>query len=341
MTDKKPKNKTRFGGSEALITRLNDEFSGRCVYCETPFSTGTIRYIEHFRPASHYPELSLDVGNLLLVCDRCSASKGARFPLDEDGNPLLLNPWVDDFSEHVELQGTGVLKGLTPRGEATIAVLQLNRAELVDRRLGELIAKWLFGSLESERPDAYVVFGGSIQLIRTLNHKSARSFSAVEDRYLKNLLFANAIAALETYLADTFIDLVDSGNGGLRKFVESFQPFKEENFKLAQVFSSHENIKERALDELRRIMWHDLPKVSGMFRAAFGMESPLFADLMRDIVIRHDIVHRNGKKKTDGTAHVISSESVDGICDRTSEFVEKVQAEKVLAMADLSNPQKV
>jgi uncharacterized protein (TIGR02646 family) len=64
----------------------------RCMYCED--SRGTD--IEHFRPQSRYPNYAFRWLNFLWICTACNRSKGNRFPLDAAGNPLLIDPTLDD-----------------------------------------------------------------------------------------------------------------------------------------------------------------------------------------------------------------------------------------------------
>lgn len=50
--------------------------------------------------------------------------------------PALLNPWFDDPSEHLLFDTeSGRVIGITPRGEVTVELLGLNRAELPGERL--------------------------------------------------------------------------------------------------------------------------------------------------------------------------------------------------------------
>lgn len=66
----------------------------RCFYCCD--SRGAD--IEHFRPKSR-PEwrpLVFAWPNLLLCCTACGRKKGDRFPVDDAGKPLLIDPTLED-----------------------------------------------------------------------------------------------------------------------------------------------------------------------------------------------------------------------------------------------------
>jgi uncharacterized protein (TIGR02646 family) len=97
----------------------------RCMYCED--SQGTD--IEHFRPKAEYPKFTFVWDNHLLACSHCNSNfKRSQFPLDEAGQPLLLDPTKDNPPEHLSLSPTtGLFVGLDAKGEATIGVCGLNR----------------------------------------------------------------------------------------------------------------------------------------------------------------------------------------------------------------------
>jgi len=90
------RNKYRHPAVKAALVRM---FHGKCAYCESKVTVVTYGAIEHFRPKGDplYTHLTFDWNNLLLSCDICNDAehKGARFPLDVRGNPLLIDPTVD------------------------------------------------------------------------------------------------------------------------------------------------------------------------------------------------------------------------------------------------------
>ncbi|EFE74634.1 hypothetical protein SSIG_02186 [Streptomyces filamentosus NRRL 11379] len=114
----------------------------RCMYCGD--SQGTD--IDHFEPKSRAPLRTFEWLNHLLACAYCNSNqKRNRFPRSEtDGSPLLLDPTLQEPLEHLRLVlPVGTYKGLTPQGDACIAVFGLNnRGALVDgRRTAYVTAK--------------------------------------------------------------------------------------------------------------------------------------------------------------------------------------------------------
>jgi len=113
------------------------------------------------------------------------------------------------------------------------------------------------------------------------------------------LLHVNAITALETFLSDAFINTVIRDRSLVRKFVETNPDFKKQKFSLNEVFEKIDHIDNEVKQYLLEIMWHNIEKVRKMYLNTLAIDFPGdLRDIFRAIVVRHDIVHRNGKTKT-------------------------------------------
>jgi len=110
----------------------------RCMY--TGDSEGTD--IDHFRPLTQYPEHAFEWKNLLLACSRCNSNdKRDRFPIDEHGQPLLIDPTIDEPLDHLELiPANGRYYHRTRKGLESIQVYDLNRFLLTRGRLASWTA---------------------------------------------------------------------------------------------------------------------------------------------------------------------------------------------------------
>ena len=78
-----------------VVDALSSMQHGKCCYCEKYIDkSGNDRAVEHFRPkaTNKFPELKNTWSNLLHVCAACNGKKSAKFPVDEEGNPLFLDP---------------------------------------------------------------------------------------------------------------------------------------------------------------------------------------------------------------------------------------------------------
>lgn len=158
-----------------------------------------------------------------------------------------------------------------------------------------------------------------------------------EDSYCR-ILFVSIIAALEAYLSETFIGLVASNDALLRRYVESAPEFKEEKFTLAEIYKASESLEKKVKSTLVDLVWHNLAKVKQMYSATLEIEFPSgLSDIYRAIEARHDIVHRNGKRK-DGSDVVITRKSVEDLIVATELLVRDIdqQVAELKAQIDVS-----
>lgn len=114
----------------------------RCMYCED--SAGSV--IEHFFPKADHPHRAFRWDNFIWACQPCNNIKQKNgFPCAQDGSPLLVDPTAeaDDprlhlvFSPktgHYRPRSDPETKQPSPRGEATIDVLELWRQTLAKGR---------------------------------------------------------------------------------------------------------------------------------------------------------------------------------------------------------------
>lgn len=98
----------------------------RCMYC----SDSKAVEIEHYRPKERFQSLAFEHKNHLYICTPCNRSKGVRFPVDQHGKPLLINPFEDDpWSALFVETNTGVIvprylpTGEDPRGIKSLELL--------------------------------------------------------------------------------------------------------------------------------------------------------------------------------------------------------------------------
>ena len=167
---------------EEVRRELYRAFSRVCAYCEAPMHALAI---EHYRPKAAirmekgdlrrpgYYWLASTWENLLPSCHECNtdlwneelegprqikSGKGNWFPVENEADrwsgpaaekherPLLLNPYEDEPSEHLDYGEEGVMTATTPRGEATIRIIGLNRFGLPLMRAAfavQLEAAWI------------------------------------------------------------------------------------------------------------------------------------------------------------------------------------------------------
>lgn len=118
---------------DAIIAETNE----KCAYCESKLLHIEFGDIEHIKPKSKFPNLSFNWENLTLACTVCNNNKRAYW---EEGENELINPYVDDISEHLVFIGPLLVHiNNSSRGEITWRKLKLNRIELIEKRSEKIL----------------------------------------------------------------------------------------------------------------------------------------------------------------------------------------------------------
>ena len=120
------------------LTAVRQRYRHSCGYCGvTDIATGSELTLDHFRPLAAGG--SDDDENLVYACIKCNQFKHDFWPDEEDqaAQRRVLHPLLDDLNEHVaeDIQ-SGKLYPLTETGRFHIALLRLNRPQLIEHRLG-------------------------------------------------------------------------------------------------------------------------------------------------------------------------------------------------------------
>jgi uncharacterized protein (TIGR02646 family) len=133
--------KTKTMGKVAALLAKMSGRRQRCMFCED--SRGT--QIDHFWSMAPYTTRAFVWENLLWICSGCNQTKGNRFDLDNNGEPLLIDPTAEDPWEFLFFDSdTGIITARfcadtgtsDPKGEYTTRdrVLPLNIDVVADGR---------------------------------------------------------------------------------------------------------------------------------------------------------------------------------------------------------------
>lgn len=126
--------KKRYSSPE-IKTQLLRETNGKCAYCESKFTHICPGDIEHILPKNKeaHPELYVTWSNLTMACESCNRSGKKTY--NNDNEPLL-NPYTDEIDKEIYCAGPMIFSKASSRiGVISIDVLNLNRAELLERRI--------------------------------------------------------------------------------------------------------------------------------------------------------------------------------------------------------------
>ncbi|ASF99681.1 MULTISPECIES: HEPN/Toprim-associated domain-containing protein [Vibrio] len=149
----------------------------------------------------------------------------------------------------------------------------------------------------------YGLLTASLDELNTLSSTS-------ENPVLQRMVFASVITTMEAYLSDTMKRHVLNRDAIKRRFVESHTSFSKKMNK-SEVFAFLDNLDRTLNEEIDRISFHNIDIVKELYKRVLLCEFPedLLSKLRPLIFIRHDIVHRNGKK-TDGNIVSVSQQDV-------------------------------
>ncbi len=154
-----------------LFEAVRERFQRICGYCGvTEITVGGELTLDHYRPRAAGG--SDDQNNLIYACVRCNQYKGDFWPDSTDlaHGRRVLHPCDDDVADHVITdENTGYLHGLTPTGVFHVALLRLNRPQLVAHRLAQRLQR---------------VFEAKIHLLEQQNAELQRTISAQESYLL-------------------------------------------------------------------------------------------------------------------------------------------------------------
>lgn len=134
------------------------------------------------------------------------------------------------------------------------------------------------------------------------------------------MLYAKIITNIETYLGDSLKSIVLNDEKFLRKFVQEYSPYKNEEFKLCDIFDKYDRIKDIVKQSLDKILYHNLWQIKQIYIKILDVDMGDISILSKAVVIRHDIIHRNGKDK-EGNVHIITKEMVSELAHTVNDFI--------------------
>ncbi len=308
------------------------QFEGRCSYCDTAVTRG-MAFIDHFRPKSKYPEFMFRWDNIYLSCHDCSRRKASAFP-NVEGRPLLMDPCSDDPTIHLKEMDNGELQGLTEKGITTIYVLGLNRPNLLDER----IRKRVLYALEADFPESASIAENTqfhSNFISSINNTKRLIKIPIDDpnakAHLNMMLYVSAVTAMETYLSDAIIQTILSDRSLIRQFVENFPAYtisrNTERFSLGELFKKYDKIESIVAKDLLNVIYHNISVVKEMYESVFDIKFPKdLKDIFAAVAVRHDIVHRNGRKRGGGQSdvHLILDSDIRDLIVKIEQFIKEI-----------------
>lgn len=138
------------GFKNRLRDHLREQQHRRCAYCRLRIHENeATAEIDHIVPKDKKPLWMYDTFNLCLSCKLCNTKKGHSKKIVENDNMtsvpqnsdayLIVHPYLDQYSEHIELVDDMLYKGVSDKGKYTIELCGLNRYQLAEARAEQII----------------------------------------------------------------------------------------------------------------------------------------------------------------------------------------------------------
>lgn len=108
------------------------------------------------------------------------------------------------------------------------------------------------------------------------------------------LVFSALIGVLESFLWETAQHWISTRPEVLQRCVEQLPVFKEQKFKLSEVYAQHAKIEATVKGYLQNLVWHRWDQVGALYRLAMEVKLPSVKTFQTPLEIRHHIVHRSG-----------------------------------------------
>lgn len=200
----------------------------------------------------------------------------------------------------------------------------------LERELRDISWEWapvdggdaeLDDSLFAVSSDAISVFRNSIMDILSV---LAEPMEAPSRSITNRLLYANVVTALESFLSDFFRAKIREDPALFRKFIETTDAFKQWKISLSEAYKMVGAMERIGDSHLSSLVWHRLKVVGRLYQNVLNVSFPDDLSKLTGMVeLRHELVHRNGKKQ-DGSAHNITESQIREAIVLAEELVQHV-----------------
>jgi len=157
---------------------------------------------------------------------------------------------------------------------------------------------------------------------------TASELDGANNRLLHQMAHSSLIAALEAYLADTVAYWVEKDERAMRRFVSTNKDFQARSLTVAELFERLENLTGEVKTYLADFIWHRLDKVKPILASGLEIQVPEIGDLMKEVKVRHDIVHRAGRG-ADGALVDLSADDLSRVRNAIQQFSNGIEEKLV------------
>ncbi len=130
----------------------------RCAYCRLELHPNEVTpEIDHIMPKSLKTTWMYEPFNLCLSCKACNTKKSNKNVLQnnvlddvlphDSASFKIIHPYIDRYSDNIELVGNILYKGISDKGIYTIQLCKLDRYEVAAVRAMELIKQGVYDEI--------------------------------------------------------------------------------------------------------------------------------------------------------------------------------------------------
>ena len=146
---------------------------------------------------------------------------------------------------------------------------------------------------------------------------------------LNRMLFANVYSVMETFMQDMFARFVTSNQTYKTNFLKSHDDLSKQKFLLSEIYSQSAQLDYKIKNTVEKTVFHRFPEIKKLFEGTFGISFPDYDYINNKVVIRHDIVHRNGVENQRSIIHAIDNNMLYELIENADRFVHNLFAEFV------------
>lgn len=153
------------------------------------------------------------------------------------------------------------------------------------------------------------------------------------------MLQVHIVAAIESFLSSTFIQVVINSDDLTRKLIETDPEFGNRKFSLSEIYKKHEKLKFTVASYLKSLIFHDIKKIKPMYENVLGFCFSDISWLFEAVKLRHDCAHRAGFDK-EGTKVTLSTECIRKLMSQCTALSSAIDAHivNITMQAEEHNP---
>lgn len=188
--------------------------------------------------------------------------------------------------------------------------------------------KWLKNNGSSFLHKGFMSQLNNLRGMASSNLADAKGFnSSVNGQLASKMAYAYAVTLLEAFLGDTLNALLNENPEFLKKAIANVEELKKARYGLSELNFDNLTVLSLATRKLAEIHFHNIPKVMMIYEQVLGHKLRVdFSKVNEITIVRHDIVHRNGKT-IDGIPIYIDAESLQVALDCIQKFASDLQVE--------------